>query len=236
MITAIHKNLHNCLNFTSIPPVWKWKQNVALGGLATPKALDTVGEPETLHQRWENWKADLDVYITASGLTNASQKRAVLLLTWKGTAWNMEKFHWWAKSPCDKQLARDVFQVTIQLFDNTFTLRQNIPNACTKFWQTEPNAGETVNNFITHLKLLVKTCNFAAEANNHVRDKVLLHIKHSELKVRLYCEDNLTLMHLIQVIASYHHKEALILAPPVNTNHISGKMKANSKPKPKEKL
>lgn len=136
----------------------------------------------------------------------------------------------------DKQPARDVFQVAIQLFDHTFTLRQNIPKACTKLWETEPNAGETVNNFITRLKVLVKTCKFAAEADNHVRDKVLLHIKHSELKVRLYREDNLTLDRLIQIIASYHHKEALILAPPVNTNYVSGKMKANSKPKPTSQL
>lgn len=136
----------------------------------------------------------------------------------------------------DNRPARDVFQVAIQLFDNTFTLRQNIPKARTKFWETEPNAGETVNNFITHLKVLVKTCNFAAEADNHVRDKVLLHIKHSELKARLYREDNLTLDRLIQIIASYHHKEALILAPPENTNHVSGKMKPNSKPKPMSQL
>ncbi len=136
----------------------------------------------------------------------------------------------------DNQPARDVFQVAILLFDNTFTLRQNIPKARTIFWETEPNAGETVNNFITRLKVLVKTCNFAAEADNHVRDKVLLHIKHSELKARLCREDNLTLDRLIQIIASYHHKEVLILAPPANTNHVSGKMKPNSKPKPMSQL
>lgn len=28
---------------------------------------DTVGKMESLHQRWENWKEDLEIYITASG-------------------------------------------------------------------------------------------------------------------------------------------------------------------------
>uniref|UniRef100_A0A3B1IF47 CCHC-type domain-containing protein n=1 Tax=Astyanax mexicanus TaxID=7994 RepID=A0A3B1IF47_ASTMX len=60
---------------------------------------------------------------------------------------------------------------------------------------------------------------------------LLLHIKNSELKGKLYREDNLTLDRLIQVIGSYHHKEALILRSPANTNHVSGR--ARSKPKPK---
>lgn len=102
---------------------------VALGGLAPPKALDTVGEPETLHQRWENWKAELDIYITASGVTNAPQKRAVLLLMGgEGLCEIWKNFTDEQKAPVpadDNQPARDVFQVAIQLFDNIFTLRQS---------------------------------------------------------------------------------------------------------------
>lgn len=189
----------------------------------------------SLKPRWEIWKNELEIYIVASGVVNAAQKRAVLLLTGgEGLREIWKNFTDEQKAPQagnDQQPGRDVYQVAIRLFDNTFALRENIPKARTKFWETEPNASETINNFITRLKVLVKTCNFAAGADNHVRDKILLHIKNSELKAKLYRGDNLTQDRLIQVIGSYHHKEALILGSQTNTNHVSGRTKPKPKPK-----
>lgn len=43
--------------------------------------LDAVGETETLHQRWENWKVASEIYTTDPGVSNTVQESAVLLLT-----------------------------------------------------------------------------------------------------------------------------------------------------------
>ncbi len=59
-----------------------------------PPKLETQLVSLKLHQRWENWKAELDIYITALGVTNAPQKRAVLLLTsGEGLREIWKKFH-----------------------------------------------------------------------------------------------------------------------------------------------
>ena len=64
-------------------------ESIAFGGLRRnhrnifrwSQHLDTIGKPETLYQRYESWKMDLEIYITAIGVWNAEQKKVVLLLT-----------------------------------------------------------------------------------------------------------------------------------------------------------
>lgn len=68
-----------------------------------------------------------------------------------------------------------------------------------------------MNNYITHFKCLTKACGFTPELNNFVRDKILLCIKDVELNDKLYGENNLKFDRLIQIIGTYHHREALTL-------------------------
>ena len=50
-----------------------------LSGLSGWLAFDAVGEPATLAQPWTTWKAKFESYVTASGVSDATQKRALLL-------------------------------------------------------------------------------------------------------------------------------------------------------------
>ena len=47
---------------------------VCLSGLRGLPAFDAVGEPETLAQRWTTWKAEFKLYVTASGIRDATQR------------------------------------------------------------------------------------------------------------------------------------------------------------------
>ena len=48
--------------------------------LLNPLAIfDRVSEPTTLSHRWQAWKGRLQTYITAMGITENKQKRALLL-------------------------------------------------------------------------------------------------------------------------------------------------------------
>ena len=38
-----------------------------------------MGEPATLAQRWDKWKAEFELYVAASGVEDKLQKRALLL-------------------------------------------------------------------------------------------------------------------------------------------------------------
>ena len=50
-----------------------------LSGLSGWLAFDALGEPATLAQPWTTWKAKFESYVTASGVSDATQKRALLL-------------------------------------------------------------------------------------------------------------------------------------------------------------
>ena len=54
---------------------------VCLAVLTGLKAFDTVGEPATLAQRWKTWRSrdDFELYVVASGVSDTTQKRALLL-------------------------------------------------------------------------------------------------------------------------------------------------------------
>ena len=53
--------------------------SVCLSGLPGLPSFDAVGEPATLAQRWLTWKEEFELYVTASGISDSTQKRALLL-------------------------------------------------------------------------------------------------------------------------------------------------------------
>ena len=52
---------------------------VCLSGLPKLPPFDAVGEPATLAQRWITWKEKFELYVTASGISDPTQKRALVL-------------------------------------------------------------------------------------------------------------------------------------------------------------
>ena len=53
--------------------------SVGLRGLPGLPSFDAVGEPATLTHRWLTWKEEFELYVTASGISDPTQKRALLL-------------------------------------------------------------------------------------------------------------------------------------------------------------
>lgn len=52
---------------------------VCLSGLPGLPVFDAIGEPATHTQRWITWRAEFELYVTASGISDPTQKRALLL-------------------------------------------------------------------------------------------------------------------------------------------------------------
>ena len=52
---------------------------VYLSGSPGLPTFDAVGEPVTLAQRWLTWEDEFELYVTASGISDPTQKRALLL-------------------------------------------------------------------------------------------------------------------------------------------------------------
>ena len=97
---------------------------VALGGLSTPTVFDTIGEPETLEPRWEEFKDEMETYLAyqASGVVEANQKKSLLLhVGGKG----LKKIYL-MKTPDERKATgdSDVYQVALDIFNNHYRLKK----------------------------------------------------------------------------------------------------------------
>ena len=182
---------------------------VCLSGLTGPAAFHTVGEPATLWQRWRIWKDEFELFVTASGIDDPKQQRALLLhLAGPGVR---EIFRTIPEET--KGDAKD-YKKAMESLNDYFKLKKNIPKARQNFLGATPAPGERINNFVTRLSSLAEHCKYGEEKDHMTRDQVLTHIKDKNLKSKLYRSENLTLSKLLEVVSQYHDKDALILVQP----------------------
>ena len=194
---------------------------MCLIGLPGLPAFDAVGEPETLAQRWTTWKAEFELYVIASGISDATQKRALLLHLAGPRVRDIFNNSIPAEVRGD---AKDYDKAMDSLSDH-FKHRNNAPMARQAFLVT----GETINNFITRLQKLAEHCDYEAERDNQVRDRPIYFIKDRNLKAKLYREENLSLGKLLETVGQYHDKEALTLVPKGQANNIRADSKQGGK-------
>ena len=181
---------------------------VCLSGLPAPKEFDTVGEPATLQQRWTIWRSEFELFCAASGIKEAKQQRA-LLLHLAGTGIR-EIFR---SMPDEKKGEDKDYKKAMDSLTEHFQLKKNIPQARQTFLTTTPRPGERINNFVTRLQTLAEHCDYNDEKDNQIRDRTLTFVTNKQLKAKLYQESDLTLSKLLEIVSSFHDKEALILIP-----------------------
>ncbi|XP_070578752.1 uncharacterized protein [Ptychodera flava] len=195
---------------------------VTLSGLPGLAGFDCEGEPETLQQRWERWLQEFELFVAASGVSNNAQKRA-LLLHMAGSG---------IRDIIRTKSADETGDVTncaklIECLNKHFQLQKNVPMARQKFYSVTPMSGETVDNYVIRLKTLLKDCDFPeTEKDNQIRDRVLLYISDKVLKSKLYRENDLNTTKLLQIIRSYHDKDALVL---VSNSHTANAVNIGGK-------
>ena len=189
---------------------------VCLSGLPGLSVFDAVGEPATLAQRWITWRAEFELYVTASGISDPTQKRALLL----HLAGPRVRDIFNNSIPADVRGGVKDYDKAMDSLSEHFKLRKNAPMARQNFLAAKPSAGETINNFITRLQKLAEHCDYEGERDNQVRDRAISFIKDRNLKAKLYREETLTLNKLMEIVSQYHDKEALILVPESQVNHI----------------
>ena len=200
---------------------------VCLSGLPGLLSFDAVGEPATLAQRWLTWKEEFELYVTASGISDSTQKRA-LLLHLAGP-----KVRDIFNNSIPEEIRGDAkdYKKAMDALSDHFKMQKNVPMARQAFIAAKPLVGETINNFITRLQTLAEHCDYEGERDNQVRDHAISYIKDKNLKSKLYRdrEETLTLGKLMEIVGHYHDREALILLPESVNRVIQGDRKTKGK-------
>ena len=198
---------------------------VCLSGLPGLPAFDAVGEPATLAQRWLTWKEEFELYVTASGISDPTQKRALLL----HLAGPKVRDVFNNSIPATTRGEAKDYKKAMDCLSEHFKLKKNAPMARQIFLAATPLPGETVNNFITRLQKLAEHCDYEGERDNQVRDRAISFLKDKNLKSKLYREETLPLSKLMEIVSQYHDKEALILIPESHVNSLSRDPKQGGK-------
>ena len=198
---------------------------VCLSGLPGLPAFDAVGEPATLAQRWLTWKEEFELYVTASEISDPTQKRALLLHLAGPKVRDVFNNSISAEARGE---AKD-YKKAMDCLSEHFKLKKNAPMARQTFLAATPLASETINNFITRLQKLAEHCDYEGERDNQVRDRAISFLKDKNLKSKLYREETLTRSKLMEIVSQYHEKEALILIPENQVNSLSSDPKQGGK-------
>ena len=187
---------------------------MCFSGLPGLPAFDAVGEPETLAQRWTTWKAEFELYVTASGISDAGPRVRDIFNN---------------SIPAEVRGGAKDYDKAMDSLSDHFKHRKNAPITRQTFLAARPSAGETINNFITRSQKLAEHCDYEAERDNQVRDRAIYFIKVRNLKAKLYREETLSLGKLLEIVGQYHDKEALTLVPEGQVNNIRADSKQGGK-------
>ena len=151
--------------------------------------FDPVSDPTSLGPRWKAWKRRFETYIAALGVTDATQKRVLLLyqagqatqdifdtLTDTGEANNCKK--------------------AMEKLDAYFTPKKNVGYEIFKFHTAVQLPNETVDQFATRFRKLAQTCGFA-DPDIEVKSAIIQHCTSKRLRRFAFLETDVTLANLL---------------------------------------
>ena len=102
-----------------------------------------------LASEWEKWKKRVQYYVAAAELSDNKQKKAVLLHL---------------IGPAGQEIfdtlydTGDKYESVIASLDSYFMPKKNLIYECYNFLSARQNSAKTIDAYVTHLRLLTKSC------------------------------------------------------------------------------
>ena len=151
---------------------------VCLSGLPGYPAFDAVGESATLAQRRLTWKEEFELYVTASGISDPTQKKALLLHLAGPKVRDVLN----NSIPVEARGEAKDYKKAMDCLSEHQKLKKTALMARQTFLAATPLVGETINNFVTRLQKLAEHCDCEGERDNQVRDRAISFLKDKNLK------------------------------------------------------
>lgn len=156
---------------------------------APPIASFDIDDPNNIGTRWDMWNKRLEVYITATGLEDDKQKRALLLFC------AGESVHQLFETLPNAEEAKD-YKDTLQLLTDHFSPKKNRTFEIYKFRQAQQLDGESVDQFYTRLRQLASTCQFT-DTDSEIRTQIIQRCLSTKLREAALRDDAISLVKLL---------------------------------------
>ena len=157
-----------------------------------PAELKLTGNVE---EQWRRFKQRFTLYLTAIGATEKDDKQKIaLLLTVAGTE-AIDLFNSFQLSE-DDQKSYDLVTAEFELF---CTPKRNETYERYVFNSRNQTETESVEEFVTDLKLKSQSCNFGDLTESLIRDRIVMGVRDKRLREKLLGEVDLTLARAIRM-------------------------------------
>ena len=160
--------------------------------------FDPHGDQSTVFQKWQRWIRSFTLYADASGITDAKQKRQ-LLLHCAGQQ-TQDIFFTFDPEPADYEEAK-------KKLEEYFKPAKNLPYQRHIFRQAKQKDGETMAQFVTRLRQLAVDCEFGTDNDDFIRDQVIDKCNSQQLRTKLLAQKNLTLAMCLEIAAAKEASE-----------------------------
>ena len=177
---------------------------VPLLDVASLPSFNPKEDPKTLAARWKLWKRSFKLYLVAKGVTRDEQKTALLLNT---GGLNLQELYYTLVSGADIR----PFTESIELLDNYFAPRLNIPFERHRFRQMEQASSESVDQFVCRLRQKAIPCDFT-NVDEAIRDQLIERCRDPKLRRKFLEKANATLKDLQDVARVYEAVEMQVKA------------------------
>lgn len=183
-------------------------------------------------ENYKKWKRQVEVYLEASGASDKPDKTKTAIILHCAGPQVLEVYDQitWAEAG-DKDKPEKVFE-QLQKFCNP---RKNEVLETHRFWNVQYQ--DQFDNFLTELRTRAASCNFDANQDRMIRDKIVFTVT-GKLQELLLREDDLDLVKAIKICRAYEQSNKQVkeirdsTQAPQKVNKISNEAKSN-KNKPK---
>lgn len=164
-----------------------------------PAELTLEGGPACRADAWRTWLKQFQVFLKASGVyKEAKDVQASLLINLIGS----EGYDVFTTLKFDKESDRDDIDILIGKFNSHFGTKTNTIMARFKFFTRNQECAESIDDYVTALKLLSSKCEFNMLEDDLIRDRVVCGIQDTTVRDRLLRSDDLSLQKAIKICQS----------------------------------
>ena len=158
-----------------------------------PKALMLEGN---ISENWRKWQQQFRLYLVASGIAEKSPviQASTLLHVIGEDAVEIYNTFTWAEDGHAMVVSR-----IVEKFSAYCTPKKNVTYERHVFNTRNQKQGETIDQYITELRMKAKTCEFGTLNDSLIRDRVVCGIVDDKVRARLLRETDLTLQKAIDI-------------------------------------
>ena len=149
---------------------------------------------------WKKWRQRFETFLTAAGRQAARDEEKIALLLHAVGEEGVDVFSTFTFTAEDKtEDGQRKYAVVLAKFDEYYAPKTNVTYERHRFFTRSRQPGETVDKFVTDLRILAQTCEFDALTDSLIKDRVVCGIGDSMLTERLLRVDDLDLPKAIRI-------------------------------------